>query len=387
MEKRLNEIDVELRELQEELEGADESKLSVLEERVSMLETEKKGIEEDIEKRKKEEEALEEAKKNEMHLKTIEQKGKDKMDKLTEIRSSEEYIHAYANYVRNGRDEECRALMTDFAEDGTVPAPVFVDNIVQTSWSRLSLLPLIRRSEFAGALKVGVEISADPAKIHAEGGAAITEEDLSLAVVQMNPQTIKKWVSFTDEILDMNDRAFLEYIYDELTYQIAKMVEALVLAEVAKAPTDNSTGKVAAPKVEITAPGLADFVNAAGKLAGDIANPIIVTSRAVYAAYKALAMSAQYAVDPFDGMEVVFAEGMYTPQGIVPFGTTDGEIVAFVGDPLALHVNFVKGSDPELKYDDVTLATSDLVRVIGRMPVGVGYVKNNGFVTLGVDAQ
>ena len=126
---------------------------------------------------------------------------------------------------------------------------------------------------------------------------------------------------------------------------------------------------------EIEAIGLGDFVQAAGKLKGD-GTPVIITSRSNYAAYKALAMEANYAVDPFDGMEVIFNDNFDTEENVALVGYLD-----------KLQVNFVNGGDAQMKYDDTTLATSDLVRVIGRLPVGYGYVGNYGFTKIVIDAS
>ena len=42
--------------------------------------------------------------------------------------------------------------------------------------------------------------------------------------------------------------------------------------------------------------------------------------------------------------------------------------------------NFPAGNDITFKFDEMTLATSDLVRVIGREFVGLGVVAPNAFV-------
>lgn len=374
METRLNEIDVELRDLQTEIESAeDNDTLDALQERMNALMTERTGLEADIEERKKEQEALEKAKENEALLKPIEQRGDtNKM----EIRESKEYLNAYVDYIKTGDDTQCRALLTENVS-GTIPVPTYVEDRVQTAWERLQLLARIRRSYFAGNVKVGVELTASPAVAHIEGGEAVAEEELGLAIVELVPTTFKKWISFSDEAVDARGEGFIDYIYDELTYQIAKAAEAAIIAGLAEAPADNTDGEPAVAELAVSAIGLADFVNAAGLLAGDVANPVIITSRAVYAAYKALAIDANYAVDPFDGMEVIFADGFDYDDPDKP--------VAFVGDLNALQANFPIGSDPQLKYDDLSLATSDLVRVIGRLPVGLGYIKNYGFAKIAIE--
>lgn len=372
METRMNEIDVELRELRTEIETADEERMTELEERVSALETEKRGIEEDIETRKKEEAALEEVKKHESKAKKIEERKETKM----ETRNTKEYLNAYVEYLKSGDDAECRALLTENADDGTIPVPTYVESRIETAWERLQLLSRVRRSYFKGNVKVGVELSASPAEVHYEGGEAVSEEELGLAIVPINHETYKKWISFSDEVLDMRGETFIDYIYDEITYQIAKTVENGIITLLKSRDNNNDNGDPAVGVYTVSEIGLGDFVNAAGLLAGDVTNPVVITSRAVYAAYKALALEANYALDPFDGMEVIYADGFDYDDPSMP--------VAFVGDLNAIQVNLPNGADPQIKYDDLTLATSDLVRVIGRLPVGMGYIKNYGFVGIGI---
>ena len=376
MEQRLNEIDVELRDLQTEIEAAEDTEnLDALQERMNALITEKKGIEDDIEERRKEQEALERAKEHECDLKPID----ERKEKSMETRNTKEYIEAYANYIKTGRDEECRALLSENVQTGTIPVPEFVDSIVQTAWERLTLLSRVRRTNFKGNLKVGIELSATGAEVHTEGGDAPDEESLVIYTAELVPQTFKKWVSFSDEILDMNAEAFLEYIYDEITYQIFLAVEKALLTTLASADAtyDSNDPAPVVPVVSVSQIGLADFINAAGALKGE-GTPVVITSRSVYAAYKGLAMGANYAADPFDGMDVIFADG---------FGVEDDDTVAFVGYPEKLHVNFVDGEDAQLKYDPYTLGTQDLVRVIGRLPVGLAYVGNYSFAKIAVEAS
>ena len=44
-----------------------------------------------------------------------------------EIRNSDAYIAAYRKYLMTGKDDECRALLTENATDGSVPVPTFAE--------------------------------------------------------------------------------------------------------------------------------------------------------------------------------------------------------------------------------------------------------------------
>lgn len=367
MEKRLNEIDVELRELMTEIETADEERMTALEERVSALETEKRGIEEDIETRKKEEAALEEVKRHESEVKKIE----ERKEKTMEIRNTKEYIDAFANYIKSGDDKECRALLTENV-NGSIPVPEFVYDVVTQAWEKNDVLGRVRKAYLKGNVKVSAEISASPAVIHEEGGDPITEEELVLAIIELLPETLKKWVGLSDETLDLNGEALLRYVYDEITYQIFLALTGLIVGSITAAPTTATGSEVSVAHYTVTEAGLTDIVGASGLLGGGVANPVVITSRANYATYRSLAMSANYAVDPFDGMEVVFV-----PDSMLPSGANT--VLAIVGDLNAILCNFPNGDDVQIKYDEFTLATEDIVRVIGRMPVGVGLVVDKAF--------
>ena len=111
-----------------------------------------------------------------------------------EVRNSKEYIDAYAEYIKNGKDTECRALLTENATNGTVPVPEFVYDIVKTAWEKEGIMSLVRKAYLKGNLKVGFEISSSDAVVHTEGGDAVSEEQLVLGTVEMIPASIKKWI-------------------------------------------------------------------------------------------------------------------------------------------------------------------------------------------------
>ena len=130
---------------------------------------------------------------------TKEQHKEDKTMDLKEIRSSVEYMDAFANYIKTGKDEECRALLsTNAAASGQIPVPVLVDDIIRTAWENNTILSRVRKTYFRGNLKVAFERSADPAYVHGEGTTAVTEEDLSIGIVELKPENIKKWIRLSD---------------------------------------------------------------------------------------------------------------------------------------------------------------------------------------------
>ena len=153
----------------------------------------------------------------------VEPEEERKMTDTIEIRNTPEYIDAYANYIRYNDDRECRALLTENGS-GEIQVPSLVYDIVKTAWEKEGIMALVRKAFLKGNLRVSFEKSADPAVVHTEG-QAVTEEELHLGVIQLTPIAIKKWISISDEALDMAAEPYLRYIYDELTYQIAKKAE------------------------------------------------------------------------------------------------------------------------------------------------------------------
>ena len=151
-----------------------------------------------------------------------------------EVCASAEYRAAFKNYIMTGKDTECRALLTENVASGTVPVPEIVYDIVKNAWEKEGLMAFVKKSYIKGNLKVGFEISADGAVIHTEGDNAPTEEKLVLGVVELVPASIKKWITISDEVVDMDAGAFIEYVYDELTYQIAKKAADIVREELKK---------------------------------------------------------------------------------------------------------------------------------------------------------
>lgn len=362
IEKRASEIAVETADADGEMLEALNAELDAIAERRSVLEAE-------IETRKKAEAEIIKGKGE-----TIEERKEEikPMDNK-EIRNSREYIEAFANYVKTGNDMECRALFSDNynGQDSKVPVPDFVAEIVAEGIKESPILSRLRRMEAPGNVKVGFEASAPGAAIHQEGGGEVDEEELVLGIVTMNPVSLKKWVSISDEALDsMTGQAYLEYLYTEITRGIIKTRENAVVGEILGSPTTASATAPAVPAGSATAgtPALDDFVQARALLSSAASDLVIICTPAQYADYRALQLGAQYAVDPFDGLEVLFNDTVTVP---------------IIGDLNGVMENLPKGEAVEFKYDDKTDMTSDMVRVLGRMPVAIAVVGNKYLATIG----
>ena len=297
---------------------------------------------------------------------------------LKEYRNSEEYINAYAEFIKTGNDEEVRALLTTNVGDaGEVAVPDFVYDIIKTDWTKSGIMSLVKKISVQGNMKVQFELSAGDAVIHNEGSGAVSEEELTLGVVTLVPESIKKWISISDEVLDMRGQAFLQYIYDELTYRIALKCESVLLGKIAALSTSASENAVCAKKVKAGA-AVGTITLALGELNAEAANPVIVMNPATKAAYVNAALNADYAVDPFQGLRVILT------NALPALGTaTENQVYAIVGDfGYGALANFPNGEQIQIKVDDKTDMAKDLVKILGREYVAVEPIANRAFVNI-----
>ena len=111
---------------------------------------------------------------------------------LKEIRNSQEYINAYAEYIKTGNENEVRSLLTKNVDGGTIPVPEFLQELIETAWENDEIMSRVNRTFIRGNLKIPFELSADGAYVHVEGTTAPTEEALTFGLVSLVPETIKK---------------------------------------------------------------------------------------------------------------------------------------------------------------------------------------------------
>lgn len=323
---------------------------------------ERKAELKDLEARKAEAKALEEGEANQNEVKTIEERKEETKMTVKEYRNTEEYINAFAEFCKSGNDEECRSLLTTNVGSGTVAVPDMVYDEIKTAWDKNDILGLVRTVNVAGNMKVQFEISGTDAVVHTEGSGAVAEEELVLGIVTLIPQSIKKWISISDEAMDLRGEAFLNYIMAELNHKIVKKAaDGLVTAIAALPQTANSTTPMAAAVT--AAPALGTVATALGQLSDDAANPVIIMNKATWSAFKAAQYAGNYAVDPFEGLAVKFNNSLPAYSS-----ASAGDVYMVVGDlGYGALANFPNGFGVEYKVDDKTAMTEDLVKVLGRM--------------------
>lgn len=310
----------------------------------------------------------------------IETRKEEKQMTNMEVRNTHEYIEAFAKYVKTGKDLECRALLTENADSelgGTaLPTPEFVERRIRAAWDNAKVWPRFRKSNVRGNLKVGFEISATDAYIHAEGSGAISEELLTLGIVELIPRMVKKWITVSDEVLGLGAEEFLAYIYDEIAYKIVQKAEDYALTEIILATTAGDSSHVGVP--EVAGPVDAAAIIEAMALLGDQAQDLaFVANGATIAAVRIAALSAGYAYDPFQGMTVIKKELKDDLEA--PWNG------AIIGDLAAIQANLPEGDTVRFKFDDLSMAEQDMVKIVGRLYAGIGLVQPGMIVKITPD--
>ena len=378
-EMTIEEVEARTSELSKEVEGADEARMAEIKAELDALEERKKELVRVATEAKETREAIAEGKVSVEETKSVITEERKMTDK--EMINSKEYRDAFKKYILTGKDEECRKLLTENVATGTIPVPEMVYDIVKNAWEKEGIVALVKKTYLKGNLKVGFEVSADGAVIHTEGADAPAEEKLAIGVVELVPASIKKWITISDEVVDMDSDAFIQYVYDELTYQIAKKAADTLIAKIeacGTVSTNTPSVNVAVPEVEVSAISLGTIASAIAELSDQAANPVIMMNKATWGAFKAVQAAGSYGYDPFEGLPVLFN------NTITAFSAaTTGVTFAIVGDlGEGAIANFPNGEDITIKYDDLSLAEADLVKIVGRQYVGIGVVGPKSFVKI-----
>lgn len=294
--------------------------------------------------------------------------------KMEEFRDKKQYIDAYAEYVKTGKDEELRKLLTENVEDGTIAVPTFVYDIVKTAWDKNEIMSLVTKTELAGNLKVQFEISGTDAVVHTEGGDAVAEETLTEGIVTLVPAYIKKWISISDEVMSMRGEAFLRYIYAELTQKIVNKIADILVGKIAALPQVATATSPAADKVAL-APAVGTVATAIAHLSDEAANPVVTMNKLTWSEFKTAQYANGFAVDPFEGLAVKFNNSLPAYSA-----ASAGDVYMIVGDyAQGAIANYPNGDSIEFKFDDLTRKKEDLVEVLGKEYVAVDVVANKAF--------
>lgn len=299
-----------------------------------------------------------------------------------DVRASKEYAKAFLRAMQTGDQKECRALLSTngtsqtLSLTGYVPVPEFLENEIKTAWEECKLLSLVKHSFFKGNVKIGFELTATGATVHAEGDDEPDEEVITLGTVEIKAANVKKWITVSDEALEGTTVDTMGYLFKEIAQKIVEAAEAILVGLIENAPTTATSSAVAVAEVEVTDLDVDTITTAAAEVSGKAKNLTAVMNRRTAAYLKAQAKKSYYGVDPFDGIPVVFSDD-FTAIG----EAEEGDMLMAIGDfGYGAQANFPNGDTVMMKIDDASLAEKDLVKVVGRQYVGMALVANKAFV-------
>ena len=395
LEKR-NAIVDEVEAKKEEFENADTDKRDELLEEVEALTEEANKIEEDVKELEEQKDKLAEQEErmsltSNLSKAKIEERKSD-MENVN-VLATKEYNQMYADFIRGKVDKkemrsylESRALATTTEN---VPIPEVMQGFVETAWYEYGKFSRLVSETFEPAiLKIPVEVEADGANWHDELGEEPQEENITLGQIILQPKMIKKWISLTDELMAMAADDFLRYIADELVYRVVLALDEAIINRT-DAQGLGVIGIVGNPNTEVVDAELNfNAINVA------LANLVTFEDLVI-------AMNPATFFNNFMGMvdEVgrpifnVVQDNNNRPQYYLSGHRVEftqalkSEADASAGEPLFIignfrrgyRLNYPQGRNVITLVDPYTLATQDLVRMIGRLYVAGNVVKPKHF--------
>ena len=305
-------------------------------------------------------------------------KQEEKRMEVSEIRNTPEYLDAFANYIRTGSAEECRTVLLskNAPASGQLPVPDMLEGIIKTAWEKNEFLNQIKKTYFRGNLRVPFELSATGAWKHIEGTTGLTEEEITIGIVTLTPANIKKLVRVTDECVAMGGEEFINYIYSEVAYRILGELVSEIIDYIDDLGTSNGATAIGIPKVKV-APGVMTLENAATNLSEEATDLCVVLNRLTEQAFNTAYAQANFAINPWAGMKRIYT------SALPAYSTAnENDMYALVGDLKAIQANYPEGESLIIKWDDLSEAEDDVVKVVGRQYVGFGVTAPGRLVKL-----
>lgn len=401
--ERRNAIVDEIDSKKEEFENSDTEKREELLNDVEELTKEAESIDEEV-KDLEEQRSTFKAQEERMSLSTNLSKMKieERTEKMenTNVLNTHEYNQLYADLIRGKVDErEVRSYIkrTDpdpglLTSTSNVPIPVIMQGFVETAWYNYGKFSrLVAESFEPGIFKIPLETAASGASWHTEGGDAVAEEYITFGQVVLQPKMIKKWISLSDELMAMAAEDFLRYVADELVYRvILALDEAIinrtdagglgVIGIAGNANTDTVTAAVDFNVINQAISGLVTFEDLviAMNPATFFNNFMALTDQVGRPIYSIAQDNAGKPAYFLNGYRVEFT------QALPAYDSADAnDVYAVVGNfRRGYRLNYPQGRDVITLVDPYTLATKDLVRMIGRLYVAGNVVKQKHFAQL-----
>lgn len=298
-----------------------------------------------------------------------------------EMRNTPEYGKAFVKGLLTDDFTEARALLTENVNGGSVPVPEILENEIKNAWEEAQFLQFAKRTTYKGNVKVGFEVSATGASVHVEGANAPDEETLVWGTVELKAESIKKWITVSDEALEGTTIDTLGEIYKEVAQRIVEKADEIAIGKVIAAPaTTSAANGPGVPVLEVSAIAADTIVNAVALLSGKAKDLRIVMNRQTKAAFEAVALGLHYGADIYDGLKdrIIFSDALKSFSA----ASADDTFVIIGDIGYGFQANFPAGNDVKIKVDDLSLAEKDLVKIVGRQYVGMGVVAPKAFVKI-----
>lgn len=277
---------------------------------------------------------------------------------------------------------ESRALATTTQN---VPVPEIMQGFVETAWFEYGKFSRLVSETFEPAiLKIPVEVNASGAVWHDELGEAPAEETITLGQIILQPKMIKKWISLTDELMAMSAQDFLRYIADELVYRVVLALDEAIINRkddnnvgvigiVDNANTQAVSSALSFNVINEAIAGLVSFddLTIAMNPATFFGNFMGMVDQVGQPIFRIVQDNNQKPAYYLNGYRVEFT------QALPSYADAEaGQAYAVVGDfRRGYRLNYPQGRNVITLVDPYTLATQDLVRMIGRLYVAGNVVK------------
>lgn len=399
---RKNEIVDEVESKKEEFENADTDKRDELLNEVEELTKEANDIDEEIKELEEQRSSLKAQEERMSMTQTLSkvaiEERKEQMEN-TNVLNSAEYTQMYADYIRGKADaKELRGYLqrsgsanlstaTDY-----VPIPEIMQGYVETAWAEYGKFSRLVSESFEPAIfKIPVEVSATGADWHVENDDAVAQEEITFGQIVLTPMMLKKFIALTDELMAMAPADFLKYVTDELVYRvILALDEAIIngdnlnglgiMGVELNALTDPVTTPISFNAINEAVANLITFDNLTIAMNPKtfFTNFMGLTDQVGNPIYRVLHDNEGRPAYYLNGYRVEFT------QALPAYDDADDEAVyAVVGDfRRGYRVNYPQGKNVITLVDPYTLATEDVVRMIGRLYVAGNVVKPHHFASL-----
>lgn len=307
---------------------------------------------------------------NSNNAKIIEKLEVKKDMDIMEMRNSNEYAKAYATYMLKGDETEMRSLLSENVTSNYFPMPKILSDKIAHAWEKAKLFDGVTITSIKGNIRTGFEITATGANIHTEGAEAPDEETISLGVEEVINKSIKKWISVSTELMDIEGDKVMEYLYTEFASKIVKKAQETLIADIIARPSTSSTSKMGVKVYTLTGePTREDIIMAKALLSDEASdNLAFIANKSQIAKMKATITADGYALaNPFDDCVAVADSTIATYAS-----ASSDNAVGIIVDKEAILCNKPNGDELKFTIDELSLAEDDLVKVVGRELVALG---------------